>query len=303
MPIHLPALSRRKFFAQSLAGTAALALSPHLLAAAKPTDPNSWALLSDLHLAADPAKVSRDINMTGHLLRALCDVLALPQLPAGLIMTGDCAHNSGQVEDYAHLAQLLGPVRKAPVPVTIGLGNHDNRERFWQALQAEKAAKRPLADRQVALLATPLANWIVLDSLEQTLATPGSLGPQQLEWLAQVLDANPAKPALVCLHHNPGTADGIEGLKDTAALMDVLRPRKQVKAYIFGHTHGWHVAQDSSGIHLVNLPPVAYVFRKGDPAGWVHAKLSPQGMRLELRCVDRQHKLQGQVMELPWRAA
>ena len=60
--------------------------------------------------------------------------------------------------------------------------------------------------------------------------------------------------------------------------------------------------QDSSGLHLVNLPPVAYVFREGDPAGWVHATLERKGMRMEFRCLDASHKAHGQVVNLRWRA-
>jgi 3',5'-cyclic-AMP phosphodiesterase len=303
MPIHLPAISRRQFLVRSLAGGAALALSPSLLAATKRTDPDSWAFLSDVHLSADASQVARGINMTEHFTRAASEVLALPKLPAGVFITGDCAYNSGKVEDYAHVADLLAPIRKGPVPVHIALGNHDNRERFWQALEAEKAAKRPLADRQVALLETPLANWFVLDSLEQTLSTPGSLGQEQLDWLARALDANPDKPALILLHHNPGTIAKVAGLKDTDALFNIIRPRKQVKAYIFGHTHVWGVEQDPSGIQLINLPPVAYIFREGDPAGWVHATLERKGIRLELRCLDTTHKAHGQVVKLQWRKA
>ena len=95
------------------------------------------------------------------------------------------------------------------MPVHLALGNHDNRERFWEALPEEKAAQRPLADRQVALLRTPRANWFVLDSLEKTLSTPGLLGQEQLDWLAGALDANPDKPALVLIHHNPGLSGNI----------------------------------------------------------------------------------------------
>ncbi len=303
MPIHLPAISRRQFLLRSLAGGAALVLSPSLLAASKRADPNSWALLSDIHLAADASRVARGINMTDHFTRVSRELLALRKLPARAFITGDCAYNNGEVGDYGQLTALLEPIRAAQVPVTLALGNHDNRERFWEALQEQKAAKRPLADRQVAMLQTPRANWFVLDSLEKTLSTPGLLGQEQLDWLARALDANPSKPALVLLHHNPGTMASVSGLKDTEALFEILRPRKQVKAYIFGHTHVWQVGQDPSGIHLVNLPPVAYVFREGEPAGWVHATLEREGMRLELRCVDPTHKSQGQVVKLQWRSA
>lgn len=302
MPIHLPPISRRRFIARSLAGGAALAFGPALMAAGRRADPDSWALLSDIHLAADPALPARGINMTDHFKRVTSEVLALPKRPAGLFITGDCAYNSGQVADYAHVANLLEPVRKDQVPVHLALGNHDNRERFWEALQQEKAAKRPLADRQAAIISTPRANWFVLDSLEKTLSTPGLLGQEQLDWLAGALDANRSKPALVLVHHNPGTIANVGGLKDTEALYAVIRPRKQVKAYLFGHTHVWSVDQDSSGLHLVNLPPVAYVFREGDPAGWVHATLDRKGMRLEFRCLDASHKAHGQVVNLRWRA-
>jgi len=198
------------------------------------------------------------------------------------------------------LIDLLEPIRKGQIPIHLALGNHDNRDRFWESLEEEKAAKRPVEDRQVALLRTPRANWFVLDSLEATLSTPGLLGQEQLDWLAKSLDANADKPALVLIHHNPGLTGNL-GLKDTVALFDIIRPRKQVKAYIFGHTHNWHVETDESGIHLINLPPVAYVFREGDPAGWVHAAVERKGMKLELRCVDRAHPAHGQVLKLNWR--
>ncbi len=300
MPIHLQPISRRQFLARSLTGAAALALSPSLFADAKRTDPNSWALLSDTHLAADRNLVARDINMTDHFTKVSGELLALPECPAGVFFTGDCTYNSGQTADYRHVANLLKPIRQGQMPVHLALGNHDNRERFWQALPADKATQKPLADRQVALLRTPRANWFVLDSLEVTLSTPGVLGRAQLDWLADALDANPDKPALVLVHHNPGLTGNV-GLKDTTALFAVIRPRKQVKAYIFGHTHFWNVWPDQSGIHLINLPPVSYVFQAGAPAGWVHALLEREGMQLELRCVDPTHKSHGQIHKLQWR--
>ena len=302
MPIHLPPISRRQFLVRSLAGGAALALSPSLLAAARRADPDSWALLSDTHLAADRSLVARGINMTDHFTKVSGELLALPKLPAGVFITGDCAYNSGQPDDYRHVAELLEPIRQGQMPVHLALGNHDNRERFWEALPVENATQRPLADRQVALLRTPRANWFVLDSLEKTLSAPGLLGQEQLAWLAKTLDANREKPALVLIHHNPGFSGNI-GLKDTAALFEVIRPRKHVKAYIFGHTHAWNVGQDESGIHLINLPPVGYVFTAGMPAGWVHANLAQDGIRLELRCVDTAHESHGQVSKLKWRDA
>jgi len=301
MPVHLRPISRREFLARSLIGAAGLAAGPASFAASKSADKDSWALLSDIHLAADRNLVARGVNMTEHFLTASKELLALPRRPAGVFILGDCAYNSGESGDYGVVSDLLDTIRADRMPVHLALGNHDNRQRFWQAFAAEKAAKRPLADRQASLLRTPRANWFVLDSLEQTATTPGSLGPAQLDWLAQALDANKRKPAVVMVHHNL-TADVGFGLKDTAAFLDVMRPRPQVKACIYGHTHTWKVEQDPSGIHLVNLPAVAYVFHPGDPSGWVHGRLGPEGMELELRCIDQTHKNHGQVVKLAWRA-
>lgn len=300
MPIYLPPISRRRFLSRSLKAGAGLALAPSLRAGARDTDANFWALLSDIHLAADRALTSRGVNMTEHFASVSHELLALPSRPAGLFINGDCAFDSGEKGDYALLADLLGPLRQDQMPIHLALGNHDHRGRFWEAFQEAKAAERPVTDKYVALVRAPHANWFVLDSLETTKSTPGLLGREQLDWLAKALDANPEKPALVLVHHNPGMRGNL-GLKDTLPLFEVIRPRSQVKAYIFGHTHAWKVEQDSSGIHLINLPAVAYVFRQGEPSGWVNATLEQNGLRLELRCLNPAHKAHGQIVELKWR--
>ena len=55
------------------------------------------------------------------------------------------------------------------------------------------------------------------------------------------------------------------GLKDTVAFFEAIRPRTQVKAFIFGHTHTWNIQRDTSGLHLVNLTFLAVA---GYPLNW-----------------------------------
>lgn len=302
MPIYLPPISRRKFLARTLTAVAGLAFAPPLLAASKKTDQDFWALLSDPHIAADRAQISRDVNMADHLSATTGQLTALPEIPAGVFVTGDCAFDSGMTADYGAFANLLQPLREEGMPLHLTLGNHDNRERFWDALTEEKAAKRPLTDRQALLLKTPRANWFMLDSLDKTLFTPGLLGPEQLNWLATSLDRHKHKPAIVLVHHNPQFSGKPDGLMDTVALFDILRPRNQVKACIYGHTHDWEVTQDESGIHLINLPPVGYVFVEGKPSGWVRASLKDDHMQVELCCLDPKHPQNGDTKTLFWRA-
>lgn len=303
MPLHLPPLSRRSFLKRTLLAGAGCALAPAVFAASQRTDANSWAFFADTHIAADAAKIVRDINMTEHLVSVTREVLALPQRPRGVFVNGDCAYNQGETGDYRQFTRLLEPLRAGGLPLHLALGNHDQRANFWAALPPKDAARRAVADKQVALVKAKSVNWFILDSLETTLTTPGSLGAAQLAWLAKALDANRRKPAVVVLHHNPGGRENVSGLKDTKSLLEVIRPRKQVKAWIFGHTHVWRIQSDPSGIHLINLPPVAYLFHPGDPAGWVHATMRPDGMKLELRCLDPAHQNHGQVVDLVWRTA
>ena len=303
MPIQLPPLSRRSFLRRALVAGAGLMCGPPLFAAATKTDKNFWAFFSDTHIAANLGEISRKTNMAENFAAVTRDLLAQPERPAGVFVTGDCAWNSGEPGDYTTFASLLEPIRSAPLPVHLLVGNHDHRDHFWNAFQAERSAKRPLPERQVALLKTPLVNWFLLDSLEKTLSTPGWLGPEQLAWLAKSLDANRRKPAVILVHHNLDSGEKSIGLKDTEALFEIIRPRKSVKACLFGHTHNWSVTQDSSGIHLVNLPPTAYLFHEGKPNGWVRAEVSSEGMKLELRCVDQAHKDHGQIVPLTWRTS
>lgn len=303
MPIQLSPISRRAFLRRALLTGAGLTFAPQLHAAMRRTDATSFALLADTHIAADATKIQRNINMTEHFNAVAREIIGLPERTARVFIVGDCAFNAGEKADYTQLTALLDPLRADGLTLNLALGNHDQRENFWAALESQKAARRPIANKQVALVKTKHVNWLMLDSLETTLQTPGALGEDQLRWVAKTLDADRTMPTVILVHHNPGEDNKISGLKDTDALLEIIRSRKQVKAWIYGHTHNWKATQDSSGVHLVNLPPVAYIFREGDPSGWIHATTRHDGMKLELRSIDPNHKTHGQVVDLKWRPA
>jgi Icc protein len=302
MPVYLPPISRRRFIKGSLAASA-LVVAGGCASHRSKAEGNSWALLSDIHIAADPNTVHSHVNMTRNLRTVSKEVVAWPAPVSGVLINGDLAFSSGETADYMAILGLLRPIREHGLPIHLALGNHDHREHFWAALPEEKSADASLPERQTAIVRTPYANWFVLDSLIATLQTPGRLGDAQRAWLVRALDENADKPALLAIHHHPDL-DGAKGgpLEDTAELLEILRPRRHVKAWFFGHTHRWGVFHDESGLCLVNFPPVAYLFEEGRPNGWVHATLLPDGARLELRCLDRARKDHGQVVDLAWRA-
>lgn len=298
MPLSVPPITRRRFLATTAAGL----LGVHTLRAAAPADEHSWALLSDPHIAADRATVKSGAIMADKLAAAVKEVFALPTMPANVLINGDCALKLGFPADYATFADLVKPLREASMTLHLTLGNHDDRAAFRKALESRQPAERPIADRNVAIVRTVRANFFLLDSLDMVDLTPGRLGGAQIGWLARQLDANADKPEIVCVHHNLNDARAQNGLVDTKPLLAVLEPRKQVKAYVFGHTHVWSVKEHASGIHLVNLPAIGYPFAPTQPTGWVHCTLAEKGATLKLSSLDPKHAAHGQTVDLKWRA-
>lgn len=265
-------------------------------------DPSRFVLLSDLHIDADLACVERGVNICDNFLRVREDLLALHPQPAAILICGDCAHHFGRVEDYTALVDLLRPLRAAGYPIFAALGNHDVRQHFWQVLHNNGSeGVGPVPDRHVTVLETPLADWYILDSLNTNNEVPGSLGDAQREWLAATLDARPDRPAIVMVHHQPDFRETIYGLLDTKQLLEVLSPRRQVKALVFGHTHNWVSVCGDDGLHQINLPATAYPFAEEKPSGWVDVKLRPDGMTFELHCINRNHSQHLEKIDYRWR--
>lgn len=306
MPFHLDSHSRRRFFK----GSAILLLSANSRANAASTDSETWALLSDTHIAADRALESRGINMVDHLEHVVAEVAKEKEALSGVIIDGDCAFNDGQKDDYIALLELLKPLRDAGLPVHFTLGNHDNRENFYDRL-AHASDGPPVSGKHCSVVETSAANLVLMDSLRFVNKVEGEFGEEQLAWLAAYLEENPDKPAILIGHHYPqefredvipsDKPIKISGLVDSAAFLETIDARKAAKAYIYGHSHNWDTKHDANGVHHVNLPPTAYVFDETRPSGWVRATFSSKGAQLELQALDKQHPQHGEKRSLPWR--
>ena len=299
MPVSLPSLSRRRFLIGSLAAAGSLSLGSRLRGAEVETSPDRFVLFSDTHIAGDREAVSRGTKMFTNLAQACREVQELSPKPTAVFVDGDLALTAGTSEDYATFVESVEPLRRHGLPIHLALGNHDHRQRFWEALTQPDQA-RTIDQRHVMVVPARAANWFVLDSLDETNKTPGVLGEAQLAWLAAALDKQADKPALVMVHHNPDDRPKPGGLVETKALLELLTARRQVKALIFGHTHDWKLSKHE-GIHLVNLPPVAYPFAAGKPSGWVDCQLQESGVKLSLRCLNHEHAQHNQTVELAWR--
>ncbi|MEM7601257.1 MAG: metallophosphoesterase [Verrucomicrobiota bacterium] len=306
MPIHLDSVSRRRFF-QGAAVLTAGSLGLPLRAAAS-TD--SWAFLSDTHIAADPGSISREVNMTEHLTTVVAELLEEAEHLSGVIIDGDVALDDGQRGDYEQLKKLLQPLVDVGLPIHCTLGNHDDRVQFLGAFP-DLAGNSAIEEKHCSVIETAHLSLILVDTLRYVDQVEGELGEAQLNWISKYLKANPDKPSIILGHHYPQVfrtdvipSDQeikISGLVDSQPFIELLNTHPAAKAYLFGHSHRWEVREDELDLHHINLPPTAYVFDKARPSGWVRATISPTGMKLELRALDQRHPEHGKIHDLAWR--
>ena len=120
----------RRSFLQAAAGAAATAR-----AAAPAT---RWALLSDLHVPADRNTENRGYRPYDNFARVVAEVERWA--PDGAIVSGDLARTEGLAGDYQSLDALLRPLAEK-LPVSLVLGNHDDRKNFLAAFS--QGPRRP----------------------------------------------------------------------------------------------------------------------------------------------------------------
>lgn len=290
-------IGRRAFLTSSTKALAACALTAQLGAiigtAASQEKTLRLALLSDTHLPADPENEYRKFFPTKNLKTVVSQVM--DARPEAVMVNGDAARLTGELEDYNALKVLLAPLA-AQCPIYIGLGNHDNRENFLKAFPQEASAQQ-VTGKHVLMYERPFLRVIVLDSLLYVNKVAGLLGKAQRTWLDQYLASADARPTVMLVHHTLEDGDG--DLLDVNALFDIVRPYRKVKAIFYGHSHEYNFRRHG-GIHLINLPAVGYNFSDKEPVGWVDALFSPDGVDLTLKAIGGGRDSDGKTTSLAW---
>ena len=258
---------------------------------------NDWVLMADTHIPGEYEKSLNGVTPNLHLEQARREILVLDAKPTGVIIAGDTVFLQGEAADYRTLAKQLDSFTEAGIAAYPLLGNHDSYENC--VVNAEKYAMKdsPVKDKQVWVVETPHANWFLLDSHINTRTGAGMLGEEQRLWLAEELDKRPDKPALLAAHHNLDAGDGT--LQDQAKLWEIIKPRKQVKAYFYGHSHVY-TQSVRDDVHLINLPAMAWRFDDKQPIGWTEATIKPNGVELKLHTLDKNHSKNGDVRNFEW---
>lgn len=301
MPIHLTGLHRRRFL-QTAGASVLLCGSGSDASERGDVESDLLYVLNDTHIGE---KQPADSPVPSHLRRVVAELVNRPHPPANVLINGDLALKDGQLGDYRHFAKLIRPLQEAGIATHLTLGNHDHRGAFYKVLSEQRPENPPIESRHIAVVEMKHANFFLLDSLQKTMVTQGTIGESQLKWLASALDGLKTKPAIIVTHHNPRLGgDPLHfpgGLIDSRELWEIIGPRKWVKAYIHGHIHDRSYAAHQ-GIHILNTPATSYVADpKKSTTGWTTAKLTASGITVTTHTTDPQHPWNGQSKTLSWR--
>ncbi len=303
-------ITRRRFLNASLAAAGGvIALTPRWGAAqdekkadAKPEgsrsadQPARWAFLSDTHIAGDPEDKYRGFYPYRNLQKAFTQIAS--DLPEGLVVTGDVARLTGQMEDYESFKKLSLPL-VGQRPLYVALGNHDDRDHFLDVFENPAGQRQTVKGKCIVTVDAGPVRFILLDSLFSTNQTMGLLGKAQRTWLQRYLLTCDDKPVILFFHHSLRDEDG--DLQDLPRLFDIIKPVTKVKALVYGHSHEYGFS-DFEGIHLINLPAVAFNFGDEQPVGWVEARLGRAGGEFVLHTLGGDNSQDGRARQLHWRS-
>ncbi|MBO4595258.1 MAG: metallophosphoesterase [Bacteroidales bacterium] len=189
-------------------------------------DENLVCIVSDTHIK--PGSYQAD-----YFENTVKDILALNPLPANVICLGDIAYHTGKPEEYELAKKLFAPLEKAGMKLTFAMGNHDRRQNFAEYFP-DYAAKSELPHRLVFTVETPRADFIILDSLQESedpgkWITEGATDEEQKEWLREKVARHGDKPFFVMAHHD---------IKETG-VTKIIMANTACRGYIHGHRHKW----------------------------------------------------------------
>ena len=186
--------------------------------------------ITDTHLFADPKRALRGVVTRETLAAVLAAARSQPHWPpTAVLATGDLSEDESAIA-YAAFADMLGGLG---VPVHCLPGNHDDPA----LMQA------PLTRPPFTLCASPeIGNWLVIMLSSRIAGSPaGRLGEAELARLERLLDANPARHTLVCVHHQPHPMGSLwldrHRLADAQEFKSIVAAHAQVRGVLWGHVH------------------------------------------------------------------
>lgn len=256
------------------------------------------AWLSDLHIA--PEGEFPDGNDTRAVFTAaLVDALSFE--PDLIVLGGDLCLHDADADIYRWIQNELERTVPKDVPIRIIPGNHDNAEMITaHCTPHNRVCVLPMRET----LATPRGplDLLYLDS------GPGSISPDQLDWLAEQLQAGavqapetggpdtptPALPVLIFVHHPPCLSglphmDKKYALENMDVVQEIIAGCSRPVWTVSGHYHCSIQTPIANGLSLIS--PSLYLpirppgpkggtgfFKDSTDPGWIMLRVDGDGI-------------------------
>jgi len=224
--------------------------------------------LTDSHLYADPSQCLLGLNTLYTFDQVVELAFRTRGRPDLVLATGDLVHDASEA-GYKRFRKRMTALQ---TPTYCLAGNHDRPDRMSQLLNRDGVHYIQHSLPQ---------NWslIFLDSTTPG-ETHGSLAPDQLELLDELLARHPQRHTLICLHHQPipvGSLwmDGI-GLRDPEPFLQRLQHHPQIRGVLCGHIHQEFEGRYGS-VRIMGTPSTCIQFNAGQDKFGIDAR--PPGYR------------------------
>jgi 3',5'-cyclic AMP phosphodiesterase CpdA len=251
------------------------------------------ALLSDTHVKAYKSEQYRGFFPYENMQMAVKQVMEMA--PEMMLINGDIARLEGQLGDYVAMQEILSDLSDLPVAMT--LGNHDDRENFYNIFGEDGEGRQSVQNKHVLVIERSDLCLVLMDSLMYVNKTPGFLGMEQREWLKTYLEQSDDRIVFIFFHHTPYEGDG--DLLDKDRLFDIILPFEKVKAVFYGHSHIYQISERGN-LKLINLPAIGYNFMDNQPVGWIEVKINTQKGIFKLHAIGGNMEKNGETKEIIW---
>lgn len=217
--------------------------------------------ISDLHVMAEGRLAVDRIDTADYLAQAIDRILALPETPDAVLVTGDLGDEI-LPEEIARAADLLARIQS---PVFIVPGNHDNRDLI--RAHFPKATYLPREGKLDYVVETRPLRLVALDTVVPG-RVHGEVDEAQIDWLDRVLSAEPNVPTVVFMHHPPfltglPVMDGWTCQRGEE-IEAVIARHPQVERVLAGHVHR-HVSARFGGTLAMTAPALCHAIAIGPP--------------------------------------
>jgi Icc protein len=208
--------------------------------------------ISDCHLGSLTSEALLGLNTDDSLHDVLALVAEKESTFDYMVCTGDIA-SAGHDSCYRRFVSIVRQYVSEPLAWLPG--NHDS-----SAIMASVNLPQPPEARVVNL-----GNWLILllDSVVP-FKVHGNFEQGELDYLEQMLSANPDKHIMVMLHHQPVLVGSkwIDQyiLRNADAFFGIIDRFPNVKAVVWGHVHQDFSSQ-RKGVELIATPSTCVQFK------------------------------------------